>query len=44
MEVLGPVKIKDVEASQQQIIALVRELESQGVLSLRGVAAEQYVV
>ena len=44
MEGLGPVKIKDVEASQQQIIALVRELESQGVLSLREAAAEQYVV
>src|SRR5450631_2676780 len=34
MEALGPVKIKDVESSQQKIIALVRELETQGVVSL----------
>jgi flagellar motor switch protein FliG len=44
MEALGPVKIKDVESSQQQIIALVRELESQGVVSLKGAVGEQYVV
>ena len=36
MEALGPVKIKEVEAAQQQIIALVRQLESEGVLSLKG--------
>ncbi len=44
MESLGPVKIKDVEASQQQIISLVRKLEADGVISLRGTAGEQYVV
>ena len=44
MESLGPVKIKEVDSSQQQIIALVRELESQGVLSLKGAVGEQYVV
>jgi flagellar motor switch protein FliG len=44
MEALGPVKIKDVESSQQQIIALVRELETQGVVSLKGAVGEQYVV
>ncbi len=44
MEALGPVKIKEVEAAQQAIIAVVRELESQGVLSLKDAAGEQYVV
>ena len=44
MDALGPVKIKEVEAAQQAIIAVVRELESQGVLSLKEAAGEQYVV
>jgi flagellar motor switch protein FliG len=44
MEALGPVKIKEVEGAQQQIIALVRQLESEGVLSLKGAVGEQYVV
>jgi len=43
MEALGAVKIKDVEATQQQVIAVVRQLESEGVLSLRGAVGEQYV-
>jgi flagellar motor switch protein FliG len=44
MEALGPTKIKDVEAAQQQIIALIRQLESEGVVSLKGTAGERYVV
>jgi flagellar motor switch protein FliG len=44
MEAIGPVKIKEVEAAQQNIIALVRQLESEGVLSLKGAVGEQYVV
>ena len=44
MEVLGPVKIRDVEAAQQQVIAVVRTLESEGVISLKGAVGEQYVV
>ena len=44
MDALGPIKIKDVEAAQQQIIAVVRQLESEGVLSLKGTVGEQYVV
>jgi flagellar motor switch protein FliG len=44
MEALGPVKIKEVEAAQQQIIAVVRQLEAEGVLSLKGAIGEQYVV
>jgi flagellar motor switch protein FliG len=44
MEALGPIKIKEVEAAQQQIIAVVRQLESEGVVSLKGTVGEQYVV
>jgi flagellar motor switch protein FliG len=44
MDAVGPVKIKEVEAAQQQIIAIVRQLEAEGVLSLKGTVGEQYVV
>jgi flagellar motor switch protein FliG len=44
MEAMGPIKIKEVEAAQQQIIAVVRQLESEGVISLKGAVGEQYVV
>lgn len=44
MEALGPIKIKEVEAAQQQIIAIVRQLESEGTVSLKGTVGEQYVV
>lgn len=44
MDALGPVKIKEVENAQQQIIAVTRQLESEGVLSLKGAVGEQYVV
>jgi flagellar motor switch protein FliG len=45
MEALGPVKIREVEAARQQMIAVVRQLESEGVLSLKGGGGnEQYVV
>ena len=44
MEVMGAVKIRDVESGQQQIIAIIRTLESEGVISLKGAVGEQYVV
>jgi flagellar motor switch protein FliG len=44
MDAMGPIKIKDVESAQQQIIAVVRQLETEGVLSLKGSSGEQYVV
>ncbi len=44
MESLGPIKIKEVEAAQQQIIAVVRQLEAEGTISLKGTVGEQYVV
>lgn len=44
MEAMGPIKVRDVEAAQQQIISLVRQLESEGVVNLKGSVGEQYVV
>jgi flagellar motor switch protein FliG len=44
MEATGPVKIKDVEGSQKQVLAVVQQLESEGVISLKGGGGEQYVV
>lgn len=44
METMGPIKIRDVETAQQQIIALVRQLEGEGVVNLKGSVGEQYVV
>jgi flagellar motor switch protein FliG len=39
----GPVKLKDVDVAQQQIIATARELEKQGLISLGGGEAEQVI-
>jgi flagellar motor switch protein FliG len=44
MDALGPVKIKEVEAAQQQIVSVVRQLESDGTINLKGAGGEQYVV
>lgn len=44
MDALGPIKIKEVEAAQQQIISIVRQLEAEGVVNLKGTVGEQYVV
>ncbi len=44
MEAQGPVKIKEVESAQQQIIAVVRQLETEGIINLKGTVGEQYVV
>jgi flagellar motor switch protein FliG len=44
MDAMGPVKIKEVETAQQHIITVIRQLEAEGVLSVRGTVGEQYVV
>jgi flagellar motor switch protein FliG len=44
LDALGPLKIKEVEAAQQQIIAVFRQLEAEGTISLKGTVGEQYVV
>lgn len=43
MEVLGPVKIRDVEAAQQQIVSVIRKLDESGVISLKGGSGEEYI-
>jgi flagellar motor switch protein FliG len=44
MEALGPVKIKEVETAQKDLLALAKTLEKEGALSLAGSETEQYVV
>jgi flagellar motor switch protein FliG len=45
MEALGPIKIREVEAAQQQVITVVRQLETEGLLNRKkgGGGDEQYV-
>jgi flagellar motor switch protein FliG len=44
MDALGPIKLKEVESAQQQIISVVRQLDAEGTISLKGTVGEQYVV
>lgn len=43
MDVLGPVKVRDVETSQQQIVSIVRKLDESGVINIKGGNNEEYV-
>lgn len=43
IESLGSLKRKDVEAAQQTLIAIAREMEKEGIISLRAGVEEQYV-
>jgi flagellar motor switch protein FliG len=43
MEVLGPVKVRDVEISQQQIVGVVRKLDESGVINLKGSGNDEYI-
>jgi len=43
MDVLGAVKLKDVEKGQQNIVAIARRLEDDGVISMVGGSGEAYV-
>jgi flagellar motor switch protein FliG len=43
MDVLGPVKVRDVEAAQQQIVAVIRKLDEDGIISLKGGGGDEYV-
>jgi flagellar motor switch protein FliG len=40
---LGPTRLRDVDAAQQEIISLAREMEKEGIISLKNTADEQYV-
>jgi len=43
LEMLGPVRLKDVDAAQQEIIMLARQLERDGVISLKSSPADRYI-
>jgi flagellar motor switch protein FliG len=43
MELMGPVKIKDVHAAQQRVVEVVRKLEEEGIINLGG-GGEEYVL
>jgi len=43
MDALGPVKIREVDESQQQIIAVVRQLESENIITLGSGGNDEYV-
>ncbi len=44
MDALGPVRLKDAEAARQQMVKLVREMDAQGEIDIRGSGGDQYVV
>jgi len=44
MEIMGPVKMKDVHSAQQRIVEVVRKLEEEGVINTGGGGGEEYVV
>lgn len=44
MDAIGPIRIRDVEAAQQQLVLVVRQLQQQGVLSLSRGGGDEYVV
>jgi flagellar motor switch protein FliG len=43
MDVMGPIKVKDVEAAQQQIVSIVRKLDEDGIINLKGGGGDEYV-
>jgi len=44
MEVLGAVRLRDVEKAQQDIVSIARKLEEEGVIVTGAAAGEAYVV
>jgi flagellar motor switch protein FliG len=44
MEYMGPVRLKDVEETQQKIVAIIRKLEDQGEIVVARSGEEEMVV
>ncbi len=44
MEYLGPIRVKDVEKAQHEVVEIVRGLEEEGVLVIGGAGGDDYVV
>ena len=43
MEIMGPVKTKDVHVAQQKIVEVVRKLEEEGLINMGG-GGDEYVL
>ena len=43
MDVMGPVRVREVEKAQQAIVAVARTLEDEGVIVTSGEGADEYV-
>jgi len=44
MDLLGAVRLRDVEKAQQEVVAIARKLEEEVLITLGGNAGEAYVV
>jgi flagellar motor switch protein FliG len=44
MEYLGPIRVKEVEKAQHEVVEIVRGLEEEGVLVIGGAGGDEYVV
>jgi len=44
MDFMGPIRVKEVETSQQEIVSIVRRLEEEEIISLGGSGGEEFVV
>jgi flagellar motor switch protein FliG len=44
MEMLGAVRLRDVEKAQQDVVAIARKLEEEGVIVTGAASGEAYVV
>jgi flagellar motor switch protein FliG len=43
MEIMGPIKMRDVHSAQQKIVEVVRKLEEDGIITIGGGGGEDYV-
>jgi flagellar motor switch protein FliG len=44
MEYLGPIRVKEVERAQHEIVEVVRTLEEEGVILIGGTGGDEYVI
>jgi flagellar motor switch protein FliG len=44
MDALGPVRIRDVQTAQTQVVAIVRQLQQQGAISSSRGGGDEYVL
>ena len=44
MEIMGPVRMRDVQAAQQRIVEVVSKLEEEGLINISGIGGDEYVI